>query len=174
MSAASVVPNPPLPPARLSPSARRTLAALTLAVAPPEPVVPDREARVTTFLAGYIPYLTRQLQRLLPLGLWLFEWGPLFFGVAPTRFSRLGAAGRARYLRSWQYSRLSLRRQLVKGLKVLVLMGYFELPEVKAHLGYDLAPHVDERVRRRAALLGGAPLATEPHSAGSRAAGVAP
>jgi len=163
----SVVPNPPLPPARLSRGTGRTLAALTLAVAPPEPVVPDREARIADFLAGYIPYLTPLLRRLLPLGLWLFEWGPILFLFAPARFSRLEPAARERYLHSWLHSGWSLRRQLAKGLKVLVLMGYFELPEVKAHLGYDLAPHVSERVRRRSALLGGRPLVVEPHSVGA-------
>lgn len=159
----NIVPNPPLPPAVLSRSTLRVLAALTRAVAPPEPPVPEREARVAAFLAGYVPYLTPMLRRLLPIGLWLFEWGPLLFLVAPGRFSRLTPAAQERYLGTWQHSRWSLRRQLVKGLKVLVLMGYFELPEVRAHLGYDLAPHVSARVKTRAALLDGAALALEPH-----------
>jgi len=164
MSATHVIPNPPLPPAALSRGTLRTVAALTQAVAPPEPVVPDREARVAAFLAGYIPYLPPLMQRLLPLGLWLFEWGPILFLAAPHRYSRLGPAARERYLRSWQHSRWSLRRQLVKGLKVLVLMGYFELPEVKAAIGYDLAPHVSNRIKTRAGLLEGAALTVEPHS----------
>lgn len=159
-----VVPNPPLPPAVLSRGTRRTLAALTEAVTPPEPMVADRDGRIAAFLAGYIPYLTPLLRRLLPFGLWLFEWGPVLLLSAPRRFSRLGPGARDRYLQSWQHSRWSLRRQLVKGLKVLVLMGYFELPEVKAAIGYDLVPHVSARVARRAGLQRGAALAVEPHS----------
>ncbi len=160
------VPNPPLPPIRLSRGTRRTLDAMTATVAPPEPVVPDREARIAAFAAAYLPYLPPLSRRLLPLGFWLFEWGPLIFLFALRPFSKLGPEARRRYLVSWQRSRWSLRRQMIKGLKALVVMGFYDMPEVQAHIGYEPSPYVEALVKQRAEDYArrGLPFVSEPHA----------
>ncbi len=144
------VPNPNLPPAELSRGSRRILRALTEVLTPPEPAVPECTARVQSFVASFLPYLPPLSARLLPLGLWLFEYGTLIFGLGLLPFSRLSPEKRRRYIIAWQRSRSSLRRQLVKGLKALILMGYYELPEVQRHVGYDPEPFIKRLAAERA------------------------
>lgn len=170
-SATLTEPNPPLPPIRLSRGARRTLAALTLTVCPPAPVVPDLTGRVAAFAVSYLPYLPPLTRRLFPVGLWLFEWSTILFGFALRPFSRLGAEARARYFASWQRSRFPLKRQLAKGMKAVVLFAYFDLPEVKSHLGYEPNAFVEALVSARAQRYyqSGREPVVEPHAPPPRA-----
>jgi hypothetical protein len=163
-----VTPNPPLPPTPLSKGALRTLRALVVTLTPETPAVPHRVERVCAFATDYLSYLPELLRRLFPLGLWLFEWGPLFFSMR-RRFSCLGTEERLRYVVSWQRSRFALKRQLVRGLRTLVLMGYYDLPEVQHFLAFEPASFVDSRVRdrREAYARRGLPFVIEPHATDS-------
>jgi hypothetical protein len=159
------VPNPALPPARLGRVSRRTLAALIEAVIPPSPRPEGVVDRIVTFICGFIPYFPPMNRLLFPVGLWLFEYGTRLFGFSLRRFSSLSAERRVAYLHAWQHSGMSLRRQLLKGLKAAVLMAYYDQPEVKAHIGYDPDPYVDRLVDARRASMAarGLPIVVEPH-----------
>jgi hypothetical protein len=158
-------PNPALPPARLGAVSRRTLAALVEAVIPPEPRPEGVIERIVAFVCGFIPYFPPMTRFLFPVGLWLFEYGTRLFGFSLRRFSSLSAERRVAYLHAWQHSGMSLRRQLLKGLKAAVLMAYYDQPEVKAHIGYDPDPYVDALVaeRRERMAARGLPIVEEPH-----------
>jgi hypothetical protein len=71
--------------------------------------------------------------------LYVIEFGPYLFGPRRRRFSRLGAAEREQYLAGWETSRLGPRRQLLNGLKLAVMLHFYDRPEVAAAVGFDNA-----------------------------------
>ena len=76
---------------------------------------------------------------LLGLGLLLrtLEYGPYVFGPRRTRFSRLSAEERERYLGDFERSRLTVRRQLITSLKLIGTLHFYNYPEVQEAVGYD-------------------------------------
>jgi hypothetical protein len=86
----------------------------------------------------------RYFGQLHPLGrvgltviLYVIEFAPYVFGPRRRRFSRLGAAEREAHLAGWETSRLGLRRQLLNGVKLSVMLHFYDSPEVCAAIGYD-------------------------------------
>ena len=82
--------------------------------------------------------------RLHPLGtsgltaiLYVIEFGPYLFGPRRRRFSRLDPAERETYLAGWETSHLSARRQLLNGLKLAVMLHFYDRPEVATAVGFD-------------------------------------
>lgn len=150
---------------RLDRGSRRTLRALTDTLTPKNVEVPNLHERMVSFVEGFLPFMPPLLARLFPVGLWLFQWGTLLFFVAPVPFSMLRPDAQRRYVLRWQRSGLAVRRQLIKGLKALILMGYYEQPEVRAHVGYApeafMRPLIQQRAERYRAR--GLAVVTEPH-----------
>ncbi len=76
-----------------------------------------------------------------PLGLALLlgalEYGPFLFGPRRTRFTRLSPLEREHYLAGFEQSRLAVRRQLIAGLKLIVMLHFYDYPEARAAVGYD-------------------------------------
>lgn len=159
--------HPTLPPVTFGWAARRTLVTIAEVVVPPSPAVAHRDERLLAFAGSYLAYLPPLSRRLLPLGLWLFEWGTLLFVFAWRPFSRLPLAARRRYFRAWQRSRSAVRRQLAKGVKAMLVMGFFDMPEVRARLGYRPGPFVRGRVQERTEELArhGLEMVTDAHAA---------
>lgn len=86
----------------------------------------------------------RYFTRLHPLGgtalsaiLYLLEFAPYLFGPRRRRFSALSAPEREAYLSGWETSRLALRRQLINGIKLAVMLHYYDSPAACAAIGYD-------------------------------------
>ncbi len=86
----------------------------------------------------------RYFGQLHPLGrvgltviLYVIEFAPYVFGPRRRRFSRLSAAEREAHLAGWETSRLGLRRQLLNGIKLAVMLHFYDSPEVCAAIGYD-------------------------------------
>jgi len=82
--------------------------------------------------------------RLHPLGttglvaiLYVIELGPYIFGPRRRCFSRLNAAEREAYVAGWESSRLAARRQLLNGLKLAVMLHFYDRPEVATAVGFD-------------------------------------
>jgi hypothetical protein len=65
------------------------------------------------------------------------EIAPLVFGPQRRRFSRLGAEQREQHLAAWEASSSALRRQILKGLKLAVMLHFYDSPRVGAAIGYD-------------------------------------
>lgn len=69
--------------------------------------------------------------------LYVIELGPYIFGPRRRRFSRLNAAERETHLAGWESSRLAPRRQLLNGLKLAVMLHFYDRPEVAGAVGFD-------------------------------------
>ena len=90
----------------------------------------DVDASIAKALARRPPRMRRQLALLIRVldTLPLFRWG--------RRFHALGAARRARFLDTMQYSPIPLLRRGVWGLRTLVYLAYYARPDVQTTLGY--------------------------------------
>jgi hypothetical protein len=82
--------------------------------------------------------------RLHPLGatgltaiLYVIELGPYVFGPRRRRFSRLTAGEREAHLVGWETSRFAARRQLLNGLKLAVMLHFYDTPDASAAVGFD-------------------------------------
>lgn len=82
-----------------------------------------------------------QLHPLGTLGLtamlYAIEWGPYVFGPQRRRFSELRPTERDTYLVGWEHSRLAFRRQLLNGLKLAIMLHFYDAPDVCTQVGYD-------------------------------------
>jgi len=69
--------------------------------------------------------------------LYVIELGPFVFGPRRRRFSHLSATEREAYIAGWEHSRLGARRQLLNGLKLAVMLHFYDAPDVAAAVGFD-------------------------------------
>lgn len=74
---------------------------------------------------AFVMQLPRTLQVQLRWGLFLFEWGPLFFIGKPRRWTRLSSRDAVRYIETWAASRFRARRLLFRGLRDIAFLGYY-------------------------------------------------
>ena len=89
-----------------------------------------------------IPGLPLPLRFGFSVGLYLLEWGPLFFMGKPCRFSRLNSIERRQYIEKWIHCPVPLFRDLMKLIKGMVMIHYYDDPGVMEHLGYFIEEHV--------------------------------
>ena len=144
--------------ARSSPATARILRAAIAAIRPrghgfDQPV----DADVLEEIERFIPFLPGAMRIAFPAGLRLLEYGPPIFARRWVRFSALPTYEARRYLESFQHAG-GLRAALVFGLRALVLLAFYQHPQVLAHLGIDWQGRAVELTRRRAELLEIAPL----------------
>jgi len=143
-------------PRALGPWSRRVVRALAEVVLPDgdgAPNVPLDE--IVAFADSFVPYLPRLLRLLFPIGLMMLELGAFLIGPSLLPFSAMSLARRRRYVDGWVHARWRLRRDLIKAVKGLCLLGYYSDARVRARLGYAVEEHVAdvsaERLRRHAA-----------------------
>jgi hypothetical protein len=139
----------------LSPTTVRILRAAVAAIRPrghgfDQPIDGD----VLDAVVAFFPYLPAPMRIAFPVGLRLLELGP---PLALRRFARFSSLppdeGRA-YLEKLHAAGGAFGA-LVLGLRALVLMNFYQHPQVLAALEVDWAGRADELVHRRAALLEG-------------------
>ena len=148
--------------ARSSPGTARILRAAIAAIRPrghgfDQPIDDD----VLEEIQRFIPFLPGPMRIAFPAGLRLLEYGPPIFARRWVRFSALPTDEARRYLESFQHAG-GLRAALVVGLRALVLLAFYQHPQVLAHLGIDWQGRAVELTRRRAELLEIAPLHAGP------------
>lgn len=134
---------------------RRTLAALAEVVLPgPASGAPPMDgARVADFVDEFVFHMPTLLRLLFPIGLALLDLGAFVAGPSLVPFSFMRSPERRRrYIARWVHSPVMLFRELIKGVKGVVLFGYYSDPRVAAHIGYDPEPFArlvaTERLRR--------------------------
>jgi hypothetical protein len=137
----------------LSATTVRILRAAVAAIRPrghgfDQPIDDDVLARVVEFL----PYLPTPMRIGFPLGLRLLELGPVALLRRPARFSALPATDARRYLERL-HAMGGPFAALVLGLRTLVLMNFYQHPQVLAALEVDWAGRAAALTRHRAALL---------------------
>jgi len=67
---------------------------------------------------------------------WMWEFSPIWSGRF-ARFSSLSLEDRICILESWEHSRLTPRRLALFGLKALLMVAFYNNPEVWPSIGYQ-------------------------------------
>ncbi len=123
--------------------ARKTLLSLIEVVMPrSEDFHPDLTDYILDYVDGYLKYFPVHLKWGTILGMLLLERGALIFKGKLKSFSKMSLPEREEYVKSWINSRWQIRRELIKGIKGLVMVAYYSHPTVLEHIGYDLQAHI--------------------------------
>jgi hypothetical protein len=145
------VPGPEPAPSRLPRRLRRTVAALARAICDPPPdVAPATYERLADDVERFLGSLPVAARGGLVAALWAFEGAALLVPSSRLRtFSRLRPErAAALYGRWWTSPAL---HPVAKILKMVVAFSWYELPEVKAAMGYHPERWIAEVSRRRVA-----------------------
>ena len=132
----------------LPPKAKKIVRALIEVVKPRKPGfdLPLEDAMVE-FLDNFYSYFPFHLRIGFPAGLYLLEYATVIFAFKLRPFSRLSLDERRDYVEGWMNSSISLRRDLIKGVKGVCLTAFYSQPAVMEHIGFNLQEHLD-RVNR--------------------------
>lgn len=100
-------------------------------------------------------YLPTPMRLAFPIGLRLLEYGPPIFLRRFVRFSALPADEARAYLEDFLHAG-GPRTALVMGVRALVLLAFYQHPQVLADMGVDWQGRAQMLTARRAELLAGA------------------
>lgn len=145
---------------------QRILAALGEALVPSAPQPSRLHERLVANCEEFLRHLPHVLRLAFPVGLWLLEWSPVLLWRGPCRLSKLPREVRRQRLREWAHSRWAVRRQLLKGVRSIVVVAYYDIPEIKHAIQYTPQSFISERVQARAERYQdrGWPLVEHPHA----------
>lgn len=135
---------------RLDQRTRRLLGSLAALLCPPD-VVPDLVAGVIDEVELTMQAMPAEVRAALRAGLATYELGALARWGRPA--SRLAPERAARYLDAWRHG-LAVQRELVKAVRSLLCLSYYELPAVKQCMGYQPERWIDKVNRHRLATYG--------------------
>ena len=118
-------------------------------VCPPEIRAGQRADRVLGELGLMLGSLPPAARKALAAGLVLLDQGARLYPPSRgRRFARLGDEVADRYVRA-VLARRGPAAELIRRLKSVITMCYYELPEVQREIGYDPAPYIAAVSRRR-------------------------
>jgi hypothetical protein len=147
--------QPGSPAWRLRSPFRRIVVRLAQVVCPPQVPAGDVANELLDEFESLLGALPAGLRKLIPAWLVVFDQGARLYPRARgRRFVRLADADAEAYFRALQARRrwgLATSLQRIKGL---IIMCYYELPEVKEQLGYRPDAYIAEVSRRRLASYG--------------------
>jgi len=123
-----------------------------------------RDEGVLSTALGFIPYLPPLLRYSLPFGLLYVEFAPCVHGYGLLRFSRMDAAVAGRYISALENSQGPFQ-MAYQGIRSLVMLSFYQQPEVLAALEIDVPSRAQELIERRASLLKMAPELGNPRNA---------
>lgn len=106
------------------------------------------EAAMAEAAASMLARVPPPLSAVLPLGVRGFDLGPRVLGFGG-RFRDLPLADRVAYVRRIEASPAGPHHEVLRVLRGLLLFGFYELPEVGAHLGYDADAWIAEAIAVR-------------------------
>jgi len=86
-------------------------------------------------------------------GVYFFDRVTLFFGFGFRRFIHLKIGDQQRYVEKWLNSRFYFIRNLIAGLRGIVMITYFSHHDVWKYIGYDPVTHAQERIKLRQEIL---------------------
>lgn len=161
---ASEIGAPPLP-RTYGATTMRILRAVIATLRPNDGIFarPVDEGVLRTMLS-FVPYLPAPLRWGLPLGLLALDLAPPLFRCGFRRFTRMDRTAAARYLGAFEHSRGPFLL-LFEGLRSLVLMAFYQQPQILEALEITWQDRAGELVERRARLLGMAPELGNPKNA---------
>ena len=130
----------------------------------------DVDEAVLRGVLSFVPFMPPFARYGFPVGLWTMELAPVLLGYGFVRMSRLDPATREQYLARWAHAPGTLH-VLFEGMRALVLMCFYQQPEILAVLEINWQARADELVERRARLQRMAPELANPRNAGGIARG---
>jgi hypothetical protein len=107
----------------------------------------DAAFELTGFVDRFVGYLPRLVALVFPVGLQLINWSGVLTSGKP--LTMMSAEEGERHLQKLGDSPVFAIREAVKGLRSLILMGYYAHPEVRAFLHYYPQEWVDQKVAER-------------------------
>jgi hypothetical protein len=125
----------------------------------------DLDERVMRSILTFVPYMQPASRWGFPVGLWAVEFLPCMYGYGFTRMTKMEPGKRAGYINRWEHA-VGPFRALYDGLRALVLMCFYQQPEILAILEIDWQARADELTERRARLQRMAPELANPRNAG--------
>jgi len=114
---------------------------------------------------SFVPFLPLPFRWGLPFGLLYLEFAPVLFRYGLRRFSSMTHDTATRYIAEFEQSRGPFL-MLYQGLRGLMLMAFYQQPEVLDALEIEWQGRADELVERRARLLRMAPELGNPKNVG--------
>jgi len=114
---------------------------------------------------SFIPFLPPMLRYALPLGLLYMELAPVLYQYGWRRFSRMDESAAVRYMAALERGRGPFQL-LFQGVRSLVMISFYQQPEVLEVLEINWPARAEELVERRARLLRMAPELANPKNAG--------
>ena len=130
---------------QFSPGQRRTVRALSHVTCPSDVAALGCEDRITSDVELALDSFPPQMRLGVVAALFIIEWLtvvlPATFG---RRFSALSRPQQERFFAACWHHPLPLVRQAMKGIKGLLAMAYYDLPEVKERLAYRPEPWIAE------------------------------
>jgi hypothetical protein len=138
------------PRARLGGSARRIVARFAAVACPPEVRSGDRTERLLQEFELQLGAMPAGMRKSIPVAFVLFDRAARLYPPARgRRFARLGDREADSYLRAVLARQRGGTAAVIRLLKGLVVMCYYELPDVKEQLGYRPGPYIAAVSRRR-------------------------
>ena len=129
---------------------KRVLGRLIDAVLPDPYADEDGMAEnIIDFFDDYLSHGPSDLKKLLPLGLYFLEISSIFYPGGGLPFSFMSREARRRYLAKREDGSFLLLRELVIGVKGLVLFKFYSYPEIGLKVGYDPDPFIKKVMRER-------------------------
>ena len=140
---------------RLGRAVRRIITRFALAACPPQVGQAGRTERLLGEFEAMLGALPGAVRRLIPLAFFVFDQrARLYPRARGRRFTRLDDRTADAYLRMVFASRPRSLAAMLQRIKGLVVMCYYELPEVKAEIDYDPEAYIATVSRRRLASYG--------------------
>lgn len=152
-------------PAPIARAATDTLARVIGVLRPREGIYDvDVDDRVLVTMLRFVPYMASPVRIAFPFGLLFVEYGAPLFGYGLARFRSMDRARAAAYLERIGRGAEPFRL-LFEGLRVLVLVAFYQQPEIMAALEVDWASQAKELIARRAKLMAMEPELANPRNA---------
>jgi hypothetical protein len=153
---------------RLRSPLRRIVERLAQVACPPQVPAADVMNELLDEFESLLRALPAALRRLFPVWLVAFDQGARLYSRAHgRRFVRLSDADADAYFRAVLARRRGGLATSLQRIKGLIIMCYYELPEVKEQLGYQPDAYIAEVSRRRLSSYGAQIRAGEAASLGS-------
>jgi len=111
----------------------------------------------------FVPYMAGPVRLGFPFGLLVVEFGAPFFGFGFQRFRSMDHERAVSYLTRIGRGSEPFR-MLFDGLRVLVLVAFYQQPEIMAALEVDWASRAQELTARRAKLMAMEPSLANPRN----------
>ena len=123
--------------------AMRALVALIEVVMPrSKEFNPNLQEYIADYIDKYVGYFPIHMKLGFPLGLILLEFGGYIFTQQFKRFTAMTMSERDTYIKNWANSKIQIRRELIRGVKGLVMVAFYSHPIVMEHMGYDIKGHI--------------------------------